>query len=278
MLGRSRLGVLVSVAVFFAACGGETTSEEVVEGSQATSTSIDTPSTTVQATTTTTMAVTTTTEGAPACDDAEISADAEMGEVYEIDVDGDGATDTVTTFFDGASNNYGLLVEYAAGGSARLDRPVFAVRQEPVPIGVFDFNEDGVMELLFLEYALDQGISYEPGVFNGVFVAQNQGCELVITSFADRPDDPRGFGTSLGTYPPQGALVECRPDSMVIYDFYTETQDGSSFNVSVITATLSDGLWTFSDHTSEEVPKEEMLNMPLFDCGDLEVPAPRPAQ
>ncbi len=217
---------------------------------------------------TTSVEATTTTE-ATGCDDAEDVDTLERGETYPMDVDGDGVDDQVTVYFDDSEGaHYGLLVEYASGGSARLDRPIYAVRQPLIPLGLYDIDGDGTGEMFVVEYPVDQGISYEPGSFTKVFIAQTEECGLASTG-------DQG-ALQLGHYPPQGSIARCEDGAVLIYDFYIETQDGAAFNVGVYEQTLSNGLITLTRLDSQEIAQQEMLDRPLLDCGDLQLPAERP--
>src|SRR5680860_1267272 len=137
----------MAVVVLAAGCGSETGVESEV-GAPTTKTvqtaTTAAVTTTSRAATTTEAETTTTTTEATGCGDTGGLDTIERRETHLMDVDGDGADDEVTVFFDDSDGpHFGLLVEYASGGSARLDRPIYAVTQPLIPLGLHDVDGDG---------------------------------------------------------------------------------------------------------------------------------------
>jgi hypothetical protein len=265
---RSRGVIASAAAVLVVGCGGGAPTEDA--GAQ-TATAESTTSAPANTTTSAAVAATTTTAPAePACGTAELSAGVELGQEYQMDLDGDGADDTVTAFFDPSVGvgNGGLLVEYAAGGSARMDRPVFGARHELAPFGMHDVDGDGTEELFIIEYVVDTGFDFADGQSSRVLVTPTATCLSEV-----RTDSVGEF--RLATYPPQGILMQCEEGAVVLYDFYDTTSDGD-FRVGIHRYELADGRWTNPPQTSEAIPQDEMLARPVFNCGDLELPAPIP--
>lgn len=277
---RRVLVLLSLMALTSTGCGSETAEDAGPSTTaQQVTTSTTSVTTTTSTPTTTTVAPTTTSTLPVGCGDAEELDSIERGEEYSMDVDGDGEDDLVTVFFnegEGPVPNFGLLVEYASGGSARVDRPLYAVRQPLIPIGLHDIEGDGTPEMLVVEYAAEQGISYEPGAFTKMIFLDVSECALTAIS-GDGNEQFGGTGVQLAHYPPQGIKIRCEADAIVQYDFYQEVEDGAAFSVGVyeLRPSGASGAWTRTEDGGP-MPKEDMLALPLLDCGELELPPEMP--
>lgn len=274
--GRAATLAMV-VATIAAGCGGSTGTEPAADDTTAATRATEAGTTPVE---TTTTAAPTTTPTSPAtaapiagCDTVPLPASAEVSEVFEMDVDGDGALDSVSVYFDSDSPHFGLHAEYATGGSTLLERPVYAGQQPIVPIGVFDVNDDGIDELFLVEYVGDAGLSYQPGSFTSIVVAELGECSIE----SEGPFPGRGLILTVGRYPPQGVQLVCEDDRMVTYDYYQDSgSDPGAFRVTAYPYEYTDGTWQMGDPENLEVAKDEMAARPLLDCGDLELPPERP--
>lgn len=275
---RQQCVYVVTIVFVLAGCGSEAADDPgpaTTQAPQQAETTAPPPTTTTTAAQTTTSAAPTTTQAA-GCPDAEGLDTIETLETYSMDVDSDGQDDTVTTYFDETEGpHFGVLVEYASGGSARHDRPVFAVRQPLIPLGLHDIEGDGTMEMFVVEYAREQGISYGPDSFTKVIFLDAAECELTAISGGSNVAFG-GTAAQLGNYPSQGIQLKCEQDRAVLYDFYSETQSGDAFRVNVSELRPSGASGQFEILETIEVPQDEMLARPLLDCGDLEMPGEIP--
>ena len=113
------LVAIISVVVACGGGGGDTAADDPQSETTATTAAVTTApaeTTTTEATTTTTEA-TTTTAAASGCETVPLPEEAEVTEVFEMDLDADGMDDSLSVFVVDSfpQPHYGLFGEYATG-------------------------------------------------------------------------------------------------------------------------------------------------------------------
>ena len=247
--GLAALIPVLALSLLAAACGGSpptsqgeapsTTASPVTTAPAAPESSTTTvaPSTTAVTTTvaptttavTTTVAPTTTastTTAAPTlgppplppCPDLAGPAAGPVGGTITLDANGNGYDDTVSTWFEAASDSWWLLMAWGNGGSTEVmitdSSPVAAAR----PLGVVDLNGDGQYELFAI---VDSGASAQ---IVGVFELGD--CTVNRMTFSDS-GAPAAFpvGASIGSL--SGVACSSSGSAFSDIDALFATDDGT---------------------------------------------------
>lgn len=286
-LTRSLIAAL-AVVVLGSACGGGS-------GGEAGQTTIDLPSSTttsggaVASSTTTAVAsttltsATTTTAASTSCAPVEGTEALELGDRYAMDVDGDLVDDSVVTYIDRLDEGghlKGLIVEYAAGGSSlhsfgfgSIDvhdaSTSVSYELQWIPIGMFDTNDDGGLEMFVIEFIKEFGILGEDPTGSGYTMLNVLGtsdCELFTIWGRSSP-----LSFELALYPSIGAKVECADGAIRTFRFYGTPPAPVGVQVEVYRVAGRDASQE-SDDQIGRLALEELEAMPMLNCGGLQLP------